>query len=206
MKKPNKVLMVAGSVVLAACAGSAGPDPEGALPAGHPTMSAPSLTELEERAATPSEGVVRETLAGGGYTYALLAVDGGEIWVAGPETVLEPGQSVSLAGAMRMGAFESQSLGRTFEELYFIGGFSTGGPPPDGTRGTALAVLAGGGYTYVQVRVAEDTLWLAGPEAQLAEGQTVVWSGGVDMGRFHSPSLDRTFSSILFVDRIWVEP
>jgi hypothetical protein len=177
----------------------------GTLPAGHPGAPVPAPGG-ETRASTSFSGFVREVLRGGGYTYARLSVDGGEgeMWVAGPEAALEVGQEVAIAGAMAMGSFTSASLGRTFDDLYFVGSFQTDAPPPGATRGEALQVMASGGYTYVQARVGEEELWVAGPETPVTEGDTVLWVGGMNMGRFHSPTLDRTFEAILFVERFWV--
>jgi hypothetical protein len=67
-----------------------------------------------------------------------------------------------------------------------------------------LEVLAGGGYTYVRVDTGSGELWLAAPEASPAVTDTVHWQGGMDMGRFSSPTLNKTFERIVFVQRIWV--
>ena len=215
------------SLLAAGCGGSAGsvdtappsPDtreaaPAASLPTGHPVVAAQSLGDMPEPAemagaAAMASGTVLELLTGGGYTYARVSLDDGdrEIWVAGPETSLEIGQEVGIAGAMSMGAFSSPSLERTFDDLYFVGGFRTAGPeaaPPGATSGNALEVLVGGGYTYVLAKVGEDEIWLAGPETQVTVGDTVSWMGGMDMGEFTSSSLDRTFENILFVGRFWV--
>ncbi len=175
-----------------------------ALPEGHPTTAAASLSEMPTQA-PPQVGTVLETLNGGGYTYARLAVGDREMWVAGPTSPLEVGQEVGIAGAVSMGAFSSSSLERTFDELFFVGAFQSTGPPPDATRGQALESFDGGGYTYVRVGVEGEEIWLAGPETEIPDGATVLWKGGMEMGEFYSASLDRTFDNIVFVGRFWVE-
>jgi hypothetical protein len=162
------------------------------------------MTEIQSEAMTRT-GVVQELLAGGGYTYARVKVDESEMWVAGPQAPLEVGQEISLAGAISMGPFSSPSLERSFDELFFVGGFQPAGPPPNASRGEALEVVEGGGYTYVRAGTEEAEIWLAGPETPIAVGDTVLWSGGMDMGEFYSRSLDRTFESVIFVGRFWVE-
>jgi hypothetical protein len=59
----------------------------------------------------------------GGYTYALLEIDGDEIWTAGPPTELAEGDRVALAGAMGMENFTAASLDRTFDRILFVSGF-----------------------------------------------------------------------------------
>lgn len=102
--------------------GSAGPLPEGAtLPADHPPIgTAPGAATAPADAPT---GVVKETMDSGGYTYALLEIDGDEIWTAGPPTELSEGDRVALAGAMGMENFTAASLDRTFERILFVSGF-----------------------------------------------------------------------------------
>ena len=162
------------------------------------------MTEIQTEAMNRT-GTVQELLSGGGYTYARVKVGEAEMWIAGPETPLEVGQEVGVAGAMPMGPFSSPSLERTFENLYFVGGFQPAGPPPGAARGEVLELLEGGGYTYVRARRGEEEIWLAGPVTPMAVGDAVLWSGGMDMGEFYSASLDRTFTSIFFVGRFWVE-
>ena len=231
----RRIMFVSLAAMIAGCGGSTSPSraalpspgeaeagPAAVLPAGHPVVVARSLEEVAAPTAMES-GTVLEVLAGGGYTYARVSLGDSteQIWVAGPETLLEVGQEVGLADAASMGTFSSPSLQRTFENLYFVGGFQTAsstvegspverlpvedGLPARGPSGVAQEVLVGGGYTYVLAKVGEEEIWLAGPQTEVAVGDTVSWSGGVDMGEFHSPTLARTFESIVFVDQFWVK-
>jgi hypothetical protein len=113
-------------------AGTAGPLPEGAtMPADHPPLgnvpadhpplgTAPGATSAP---ADAPEAVVKEVMQSGGYTYALLEMDGGEIWSAGPITELEEGDRVALVGTMGMENFRAASLDRTFDRLLFVSGY-----------------------------------------------------------------------------------
>lgn len=105
-----------------AAQGSAGPLPEGAtLPADHPPIgTAPGVASAPADAPT---GLVKETMDSGGYTYALLEIDGDEIWAAGPVTPLAVGDRVALAGTMGMENFTAASLDRTFDRILFVSGF-----------------------------------------------------------------------------------
>lgn len=197
------------AALLAACApgdpqpGDAEQQAGSGLPEGHPAignMGAPG---------TALTGVVKETMSGGGYTYALLDLGDREIWVAGPETALEPGQAVSLPDTANMGTFEVTSLGRTFEELYFTGGFSTMAPPEVAAvefQGVVKDKIDTAGYTYLMVEAGDTTVWLAAPEAPVEVGQTVGWNGGMLMSNFHSNSLNRNFEVLYFVERVSVVP
>ena len=182
--------------------GSAGPVASGSLPADHPPIPEGAGDAV---AAQGPFATVLETMDSGGYTYARVEVDGEEIWVAGPVTALEPGAQVSLAGGMGMQDFRAASLDRTFESILFLSRFASPAPTPEGQVGTALEVLHGGGYTYVRVEQADGEVWVAGMPVDVQEGQTVAWSGGAPMVDFESPTLDRTFDQILFVDGLRIE-
>jgi len=189
------------AAALAACAPGETPDTaQGgmALPEGHPdisSMGAPGAVLA---------GVVQETMDGGGYTFARLDTGDREIWAAGPMTSLTVGDRVSLPDTMAMVDFTAGSVDRTFDVLYFTGAFQTG------TVGRAVAAFQGevketmnsGGYTYAQVVAGDQTLWLAGPETEVAVGATVAWNGGMRMVNFSSRTLNRTFDEIYFVGEI----
>ncbi len=71
-------------------------------------------------------GTVLETMSSGGYTYAKLGRGGSEVWVAGPETQLAVGAVVGKTSGSLMTAFHSDTLNRTFDEIYFVGSLGTG--------------------------------------------------------------------------------
>ena len=162
-------------------------------------------------------GIVLETMNAERYTYARVGADEEEVWVAGPMTELAVGDTVSLIGAGNMGPFTSPSLDRTFAALYFIDQF-LGAGAADGTfQGTIIETMNAAGYTYVQVNVGEEfswmvapgaeepLIWLAGPETVLSVGDSVSWQGGSVMRGFHSNTLERTFTEIIFVGSFTVK-
>ena len=158
----------------------------------------------EESGESKPTGVVLETMDGGGYTYAHVELDDRALWVAGPVTPLRVGDTVSLIDTMAMGPFTSEALDRSFDEMFFVMSFQGNKGLYDEASGIAAQVVSTGEYTYVEVEVQGGVIWLAGPETEITEGAPVEWKGPMVMRDFHSPSLDRTFSEILFVDSVWV--
>jgi hypothetical protein len=81
------------------------------------------------------KGKVLERLDAPPYSYLRLETAQGEAWAAVPKTEVAKGQEVTVAGAMPMTAFESKSLKRKFDMIYFgtLGGADApaqGQPPP----------------------------------------------------------------------------
>jgi len=80
-------------------------------------------TGTPDPAVAEFQGEVQETMNSGGYTYLLVAAGGQTIWLAAPEAEVEVGSTVAWNGGMRMVQFNSRTLNRTFDELYFIDKF-----------------------------------------------------------------------------------
>jgi len=68
----------------------------------------------------------------------------------------------------------------------------------DTVDGTVLETMNAAGYTYIQVDSGAAKEWVAVPETRVAVGDQVSYRPGMEMKDFHSKSLDRTFSSIIF--------
>lgn len=71
-------------------------------------------------------------------------------------------------------------------------------------RGKVLETMNAADYTYIHVASEAGDLWAAGPRTTLKVGDRVDFPPGTEMKNFHSSTLDRTFESIQFVDRITV--
>jgi len=69
-------------------------------------------------------------------------------------------------------------------------------------KGKVLEVVDSPMYTYLQVTGDKNPVWLAAYKINLAKGTVVNYSDGVPMSNFHSKSLNRTFDTIIFVDRV----
>jgi hypothetical protein len=87
--------------------------------------------------AGPIQGKAKEVLAGGGFTYVLIAAEKGDTWVAVPETKVEVGEACTVAEGQVMQNFPSKSLNRTFAEIVFSPGI-------EGKK-TAMGEAHGGG-------------------------------------------------------------
>lgn len=100
-------------------------------------------------------GKVAETMDAGKYTYVLLDTDGEQRWVAGPLVELAVGDNVMMMPGMEMHGFKSETLGRTFEVVYFVGAIEKDdghghapGASPHGAATTAPA-MGGGASTHM---------------------------------------------------------
>lgn len=78
--------------------------------------------------------------------------------------------------------------------------------PPDAgehaAEGPVVETMEAGGYTYVAVDAGGRTVWAATLKTAVATGEVVIIPPGMVMRDFHSPTLDRTFEAIRFIDRI----
>ena len=87
-------------------------------PADEPAAANPAL-------ATPVppgmvRGTVLETMDSGGYTYAFLDTGQDQRWVAALQTPVTVGDVVQTDAGMIMTDFTSNTLGRTFDIVYFV--------------------------------------------------------------------------------------
>ncbi len=69
-------------------------------------------------------------------------------------------------------------------------------------EGTVVDTMNGGGYTYVQIKEADNTFWAAGPQTEVAKGDKVAVVEQMWMNQFTSKTLNRTFDKLLFVGQI----
>lgn len=59
-------------------------------------------------------------------------------------------------------------------------------------------------YTYLEVTQNKKTLWLAANAVPAKKGDVIRFDDGMVMTNFHSKMLNRTFPSVLFVNRVVV--
>lgn len=203
---PSLVLILAASVALAACSKSE-PDPApSAAPAQPATVAAGAL--------------VTQVIQTGMYTYAEVEVRPGlKGWLAGTQLDIKEGDRIEWGQAAPMRNFHAASIGRTFDEILFVGAWGKAGtapvqaaphgvlPPPPATpaaggggggSGVVKSVAHSGGYSYVEVQSGADTLWVAAPETPLKVGDNFAWQGGSEMSNFNARSLGRVFDRIIF--------
>jgi hypothetical protein len=88
--------------------------------------------------------------------------------------------------------------------MVFVAAFQKRPAPDAIVQAPVSQTMNASGYSFVEVQTQEGPLWLAGPEAEIAEGDLLAWQGGMVMRGFVSKSLDRTFEEILFVEELSV--
>jgi len=117
-----------------------------------PQPAANPAPTAEKKSAAPQTGKVLEVLNASNYTY--LRVDTGKekIWLAGPQTKVKPGEKIMFGAGLPMKNFQSKSLGRTFETVYFVDQVAREGEKP-----AAQSVAQAGTQTLPQGHPSIDT-------------------------------------------------
>lgn len=101
-----------------------------------PMAAAPTSAPATPSASTEVKGQVLERLDAPPYSYLRIKTDKGETWAAVTKTDAGPGTAVTVVGAMPMRDFESKTLKRKFDLVYFGSlangqeGSPNGGMPP----------------------------------------------------------------------------
>lgn len=133
-------------------------------------------------------GTVLETQNAGGYTYVFIETDQDQRWVAVPKTTVNVNDVVLTEQGMAMNDFESKSLNRTFERVYFAGGLQNLTAPPavdasaerpqghPSIDNTVAAVAAG--IKIVELTPGEDIAYVYANQDALA-GQPISLRGEV---------------------------
>ena len=76
-------------------------------------------------------------------------------------------------------------------------------PPVTGSHtGVVQEILQASAYTYVHLKEADKSFWIAITKTELDAGETISFAGGHEMPNFFSKDLNRTFESVLFVSAI----
>jgi hypothetical protein len=71
-------------------------------------------------------------------------------------------------------------------------------------KAKVLSTIAAAPYMYLEVAQGKKTLWLAANAQPVKKGDVVRFENGMVMSNFHSKTLNRTFPSVLFVNRMVV--
>jgi hypothetical protein len=91
-----------------------------------PAMMEKSAPSGEQKMDVSSiHGSVSEIITASGYTYVAIDVDGKKVWAAGPISSFKIGDHVGFSMEMPIANFQSRSLERTFDRIYFVDGFIT---------------------------------------------------------------------------------
>jgi hypothetical protein len=111
MRRLSAVLLVAVAVV--GCKKSEPPV------AAAPQAAAPAGAEAAAAQGTTIKGKVLERLDAPPYSYLKLSVGKEEMWAAVPKADTEKGKEVTVVNAMPMNGFESKTLNRKFDVVFF---------------------------------------------------------------------------------------
>ena len=71
-------------------------------------------------------------------------------------------------------------------------------------QGKVLDVMDASIYTYIQVTSDKGPVWLAASRTKVAKGDAIRYPDGAPMNQFYSKSMNRTFDTIIFLDKIEV--
>lgn len=82
--------------------------------------------------------VVQEVIQATSYTYLKVKENDAEVWVAIKKAEIEPGETISYANPLEMRDFTSKDLERTFDVIYFVGGYSIGDGSSPATSAPAM--------------------------------------------------------------------
>lgn len=66
--------------------------------------------------------------------------------------------------------------------------------------GKVVEKMDGSGYSFIQINENDKNYWIAVTQMDIEEGDMIYFSKFMEMRDFRSKSLDKTFTSILFVD------
>ncbi|NOY37456.1 MAG: hypothetical protein GXO83_07750 [Chlorobi bacterium] len=77
---------------------------------------------------------------------------------------------------------------------------------PDLHKGIAREVVQTNHYTYIRITNLKDSQWLAVPKTEVVVGKTYYYGKGILMPDFFSKELNRTFPSVLLLERVFPEP
>ena len=71
-------------------------------------------------------------------------------------------------------------------------------------KGKVVSTLSAPPYVYIEVKQDNKTVWLAANAVPLKKDDVIRFDDGMVMTNFHSKTLNRTFPSVLFVNRVVV--
>ncbi len=73
---------------------------------------------------------------------------------------------------------------------------------PLAQKATVVDIINVPQYTYLEVSQNNQSRWIAAPTITVKKDDVVEFDNGMIMENFHSKTLDRTFPSIAFVNRV----
>jgi len=97
-----------------------------------------------------------------------------------------------------------KAIGILFAALYAAVMIGPGTASAFDRTGVVVTTMNAGSYTYLEVETKNSRYWAAAPQMELALGDRVDVAPGSEMKSFFSPTLNRTFDSIIFTSSVKV--
>jgi len=69
-------------------------------------------------------------------------------------------------------------------------------------EGKVLEVIDTSMYTYLQVSSNNGAVWIAASKASVPKGSTIGYGNGAVMKNFYSKTLNKSFETIIFLDKV----
>jgi hypothetical protein len=110
-----------------------------------PQPTSKPAVSREKEAPKLQSGKVLEVLNASNYTYVRVDTGREKLWLAAPQIKIKPGEKVSFGAGLPMKNFQSKSLGRTFETVYFVDQIAR-----DGDKAAAAQMSQAGTQTLPQ--------------------------------------------------------
>ncbi|MFH1811218.1 MAG: OB-fold nucleic acid binding domain-containing protein [Pseudomonadota bacterium] len=156
---------------------------DGQAPAATPDPATPPTTVEKQLAGAQARiaGKVAETMDAAGYTYVLVDSGSEKVWAAVPKMAIKVGDPIDLPPGMPMQNFKSESLGRTFELVYFV--------DPNQRAPAAMPQQAMGAAAGEPGSMPEghpQVMGGQGAEAAVAAGSVTKAEGGVTVEEIHN--------------------
>jgi len=104
--------------------------------AAKPSMQGAQPAPAAQSASPGKSGKVLETMNAAGYTYVQVDTGKEKFWAAAPEVKVKVGDSVAVPEGMPMPNYESKTLNRKFDMVYFVPALMINGAPQAGPPGT----------------------------------------------------------------------
>ena len=159
------IILISTALLSGACSGSESPE-----------VKAPAVAPASVGSASPAgqliSGEIVETMDAAGYTYVLVDTGDQKIWAAGPQTAVEVGEKVILSDGMPMRDFKSQTLGRTFDVVYFVGSIKGSGGSASAAQGSAMLQAMPGHGTSAEMAASQTSVDLSNIE-KVSGGNTI---------------------------------
>ncbi len=91
------------------------------LPAEHPPIPGMKENKPASSVPLPNEGLVKNTIQSGGYTYIEVEKNNAREWLAAPQMELEKGSHIRYSKGIVMKNFHSRTLDKSFEKILLVG-------------------------------------------------------------------------------------